>query len=80
VLDPRFARRIQAGGGMVQPALLVDGRVLGTWRQQRRRDRLAVEVEPFEPLDRALLPAVGAEAADLGRFLGVEAAVALSEG
>jgi hypothetical protein len=80
VLDPRFARRIQAGGGMVQPALLVDGRVLGTWRQQRRRDRLAVEVEPFEPLDRALLPAVEAEAADLGRFLGAEATVAVAAG
>jgi hypothetical protein len=78
VLEARFARRIQAGGGMVQPALLVDGRVLGTWRQQRRRGGLAVEVEPFEPLDRALLPAVEAEAGDLGRFLGVEATVALA--
>jgi Winged helix DNA-binding domain len=64
----------------VQPSLLVDGRVLGTWRQQRLRDRLAVEVEPFEPLDRALLPGIEAEAADLGRFLGTEATVAVAAG
>ena len=80
VLDLRFARRIQAGGGMVQPALLVDGRVAGTWRRQRRRERLTVQVEPFEPLDRAVMPGLEAEAADLGRFLGAEATVALVEG
>jgi hypothetical protein len=80
VLERRFARRIQAGGGMVQPALLVDGRVVGTWRQQRRRDRLTVRVEPFGPLDRAVQRALDAEAADLGRFLGAEATLALVEG
>jgi hypothetical protein len=53
---------------------------VGTWRPPRGRDRLAVEVEPFEPLDRALLPAVEAEAADLGRFLGAEATVAVAAG
>jgi hypothetical protein len=78
VLDPRFARRIQAGGGMVQPALLVDGRVAGTWRQQRRRDRLTIQVEPFEPLDGSVLPGLEAEAADVGRFLGLEATLAIS--
>src|SRR6266508_4536548 len=80
VLDPRFARRIQAGGGFVQPALLVDGRVAGTWRQQRRRDRLTVQVEPFEALDRAVLPGLEAEVGDLGRFLGAEATPAVAGG
>ena len=80
VLDRRFARRIQAGGGMVQPALLVDGRVVGTWRQQRRRDRLTVQVEPFGPLGRAVMPGLEAEVADLGRFLDAEATLALVEG
>jgi Winged helix DNA-binding domain len=65
---PRFARRIQAGGGWVRAAVLVDGRVAGTWRQQRLRDHIVVTVEPFETTDPAALPGLEAEAADLGRF------------
>ena len=79
VLDPRYARRIQAGGGFIQPAVLVDGRVAGTWRQRRRGSgRLTVAVEPFGPLDRAVLPGLEAEAADVGRFLGIEAALTVA--
>jgi hypothetical protein len=72
ILSPRFAKRIQSGGGFVQPAVLVDGYVAGTWRQQRRKDRLVVEVQPFEPLPDQALPPLAAEAADIGRFLATE--------
>jgi hypothetical protein len=71
-LEPRYARRIQAGGGIIHPAVLVDGRVAGTWRLRRSGGSAAVAVQPFEPLDPALLPAAEAEAADLGRFLGLD--------
>jgi hypothetical protein len=73
VLDPRFARQIQAGG-WIHPALVVDGRVAGTWRARRAGGRLDVTVAPFSGrLPRGTRPALEAEAADLGRFLGVEA-------
>jgi hypothetical protein len=74
ILDPAFARRIQAGGGWIHPAVVVDGRVAGTWRSRRTGDRLEVTVEPFAGrLPRGTRPALEAEAADLGRFLGLEA-------
>jgi DNA glycosylase AlkZ-like len=72
-VDPAYARRIHPGGGILNAALLVDGQALGTWRIQRRRGGLEVQVEPFEPLAPAWLPALEAEVADVGRFLGVEA-------
>ena len=78
VLSPRFARRIQAGGGWIHPAVVVDGRVVGTWRlAPKTGDRLTVTVEPFEPLDGAL-PGLEAEAADLGRFLGATTTVMIA--
>jgi hypothetical protein len=73
ILDPRHARRIQAGGGWIHPALVVDGRVVGTWRARRAGDRLEVTVEPFGRLPPGVRPGLEAEVADLGRFLGVEA-------
>jgi hypothetical protein len=73
VLDPGFARRIQAGGGWIHPAVVVDGRVAGTWRARRAGDRLDVTVEPFgDRLPPGTRPGLDAEVADLGRFLGVE--------
>jgi hypothetical protein len=69
-LDPRFARRIQAGGGFVQPAVLVDGRVVGTWRRHRSGDRLDITLEPFEELPAPALAALEDEAVDIARFLG----------
>jgi hypothetical protein len=73
VLEARFARRIQAGGGWIHPAVVVDGRVAGTWRARRTGDRLEIAVEPFAGrLPRGTGPALEAEAADLGRFLAVE--------
>jgi hypothetical protein len=70
VLDRRFARRIQAGGGVVRPAVLVGGRVVGTWRRQRSGDRLDVALELFEELPEEAAGALEREAADVARFLG----------
>jgi len=78
-LDPAFANRVQAGGGFIQPTVVVNGRVAGTWRQRRERGRLAIDIEPFRPLDPAVVPHLEQEAADIGRFFGVEAAPGIPE-
>ena len=81
VLDPAFAGRIHAGGGWIHPALVVDGRVAGTWRARRAGDRLELTVEAFGGrLPRGARPALEAEAADLGRFLGAEPVLGVDRG
>ncbi|MER5866029.1 winged helix DNA-binding domain-containing protein [Kitasatospora sp. NPDC002040] len=63
MLDQRYAKLINAGGGVVRPALVVDGRVLGSWR----RDGGRVVVEPFGRVPEELW---AAEAAAVEAFLG----------
>src|SRR5262249_42244898 len=58
-----FAKRVNAGGGLIRPAVVVAGRIAGIWRLRKK----TVEVEPFGPLDR---DALAAEVADLSRFTG----------
>ena len=65
VLDPRHASRIQAGGGFIAPAVLVDGRVVGTWRRGAR-DWL----QPFAPLGRDVVAQLEREHADVDRYVG----------
>jgi hypothetical protein len=56
---------------MIMPAVLVDGLVVATWRQVRKKDVLRVNVAPFGALPDRVLPGLRAEVTDLGRFLGV---------
>jgi len=68
VLDPVFAKRVQAGGGFIQPTVLIDGRVVGTWTLQRSRTA-TVTVAPFAGLPRAAEDGLRSEVDDLARFL-----------
>jgi hypothetical protein len=79
VLAAAHARRIHPGGGIIHPALLVDGQVAGTWRITRHRAGLTVAVAPFTPLPGPVHPALAAEAADVARFLGQPGTLRLDE-
>jgi hypothetical protein len=78
MLDAEYARRIQTGGGFVQPVVLIGGRVAGTWRLTRRTARAGqavratLTVEPFTAPLAASADGLAAEAADIGRFLGAD--------
>lgn len=72
-LPPAFTTRIHPGGGWLHPAVLVDGRVRGTWRLQQQ----ALTVELFEALDGAPRAGIDAEATDIGRFLGTDPELAV---
>ncbi|GHF04138.1 hypothetical protein GCM10017786_42420 [Amycolatopsis deserti] len=58
---PEHRKLVHPGGGIIRAAVLVDGRVAGTWT----RTGNSVEVQPFEEL-----PDLTAELEDLRRFGG----------
>ncbi len=70
VVPREYAKRINAGGGIVHPALLIDGQVVGTWKSQRLKNHLNVRIEPFGSLVPEVPAGLEAEVADIGRFLG----------
>jgi hypothetical protein len=56
--------------GWLSPALLVDGRMEGVWRHERRGDRLSVGIEPFARQPDWVRRAAEEEAERLARFVG----------
>jgi hypothetical protein len=66
-------KTIQRGGGWLRPAVLVDGRAVGTWSSERATGALRIEVSPFGSLSRTLRRSIDEEARDIGRFLKTEA-------
>jgi hypothetical protein len=71
LLPARIARRVQAGGGIIHPTVVVDGLVSGTWGLSRRAGRVTgVDVGPDEALPEGARPCLDAEVSDVLRFLG----------
>jgi hypothetical protein len=76
LLDPAHARRLNAGGGMLAPSVVLGGRLVAVWRRTLGRAEVAVTVSPFEPLTRAQRDAVAHAAERYARFLGLKLALA----
>ncbi|MFJ9636603.1 winged helix DNA-binding domain-containing protein [Streptomyces sp. NPDC101178] len=70
-LFPGRAYERALGGGQAgnYPVLLVDGTVAGVWHQRRSGRRIAVTVEPLEPLSAARLRALEEEAERVGAVM-----------
>ncbi|MFL6129825.1 MAG: winged helix DNA-binding domain-containing protein [Mycobacteriales bacterium] len=79
IVSDEHVRDVHPGGGVIRPALLVTGRVAGTWRTRKRSGGLLVEVRPFGPLPAEVQAALAAEAVDVGRFLGVQTTLRTAE-
>lgn len=65
-------KRVNAGGGMLRPCVLIDGRLVGTWDRKRRARGLTVRVTCFEELSQSAQAQLEAEFAEIGRFLDTE--------
>jgi hypothetical protein len=72
-LDPLHAE--QTGNGIFRPAVIVDGRIVGTWRRTLKRDSVVVEIAVLRRLTRKERRAVSQSAKHYGDFIGKNALV-----
>jgi Winged helix DNA-binding domain len=79
IIDP-IRRTDVYVGGVIRPTVLLDGRVIGSWRLVRKPDTATVEVTPFGDLTKKVRAAVDAEAADIGRFIDLPTELVVTAG
>jgi hypothetical protein len=71
VLDPAYAPKVGPGAnGIFKPIIVIDGRVAGTWQRTRRKAKVLIRLDAFEPLSPTQFEATVAAAESYGRFLG----------
>ncbi|MCA9611002.1 MAG: AlkZ family DNA glycosylase [Myxococcales bacterium] len=76
VLDAAYVQAICPGNnGVFQPTLVIDGRIVGTWRRSVGATRARLRLSPFEALGARARSALEKEAERYGRFLGVPVAI-----
>jgi hypothetical protein len=74
IIDKAQAGKVMTPNGLFRPALLIDGRVAGTWQAQTKKDALTLGVTPFAPSavsSRKLNAALQAQAQRYAAFNGL---------
>ncbi|MBI5304149.1 MAG: AlkZ family DNA glycosylase [Chloroflexi bacterium] len=72
VLDPLYVMQTNAGGGMLNPTIVVNGQVIGTWKRTLQKDTVVITPSWFaapKKSDQRMLKA----ARQYGAFLGLSA-------
>ena len=63
--------------GVFQPTVVVDGRIVGTWKRVIKSRAVVVTVDPFAPLPKSAQRAIEKAADAYGRFMGTSVDVTL---
>jgi hypothetical protein len=79
VLDPESVRLINAGGGMLSPAIVKNGRIIAAWKRTVARHHVTVIPQPFAPLGSADVKALDPALHRYGAFLGLTAGTGTAE-
>ncbi len=72
-LDSPTYHRAAPLGGVLPQAILLDGRVVGTWKRTIKKTSVVIFPDPFEPLGAAERRALAGAAESYARFLGLSA-------
>jgi Winged helix DNA-binding domain len=70
LLPGDWRRRVYRPQGWISPVLLVNGRMLGTWRHAIRGSRMEVDIQPFIKAPTWVRRSAAQEAERLAEFLG----------
>jgi hypothetical protein len=68
MLDEAFAKHINAGGGIIHASVMVNGRIVGVWRTDRKKAAATIVIEPFAALSETWLPLLEYEVQAIERF------------
>lgn len=71
VLDPKHAQKICPGSnGVFNPTVIINGRVVGTWKRTVKKENVLMAHSPFKSFSRADKAAIAVVAKRFGQFLG----------
>ncbi len=70
-VDAQFNRQVIGINGLFNPGIVIDGRIVGTWKRRLDPKAVAIELHPFRPLLKKELAAVNKAARRYGDFIGL---------
>jgi hypothetical protein len=71
VLDATHTKRVNAGGGMLKPTVVVNGNILGVWSYKMKKQEMLVTIQPFRDLESHERDLIDRATSQLGSFKSV---------
>jgi hypothetical protein len=71
MIEPRHAKKLVGRGNALTAVIVVDGRIVGTFKRRMTAKAVTIETRPFEPFSRSVARALGAATRRYGEFLGL---------
>jgi hypothetical protein len=72
VLPPTHTKKVNAGGGMFKPTVMVNGEIVGIWREETQKDQQTITIYPFRKLHQKELTWIDSAAEKCSRFKRVQ--------
>jgi len=72
LLDKDNFKKVWRPGAHIEAVILVGGRIMGTWRYNRRSKGLILEIKPFKPFNQRQNREIAKQGAGIVNFLGQE--------
>jgi hypothetical protein len=71
IVEAIHAQKIVPGkNGVFNPTIVIDGKVMGTWKRTVKKDTVTITLSPFASFSQAQNRAIGVAAEHYGRFVG----------
>lgn len=74
-LEPAHLPQLKESERLFPHCVVIDGRLVGTWRRQFKKNSVIITLNPFTPLSRAQRRAIDEAAEKYGHYLHMEAVV-----
>ena len=73
VLDPLYLKQTNAGGGMLNPTIVINGQIVGTWKRTLQKGSVVIAPSWFTAPKKSNQQAIETAAKQYGTFLGLSA-------
>jgi hypothetical protein len=69
VLDQSNKNRVNSGGGMLSPVIVINGKVAGIWKRVIKKDKVRIEIVPFRQLNKSEIKSINTSITHYTKFL-----------
>lgn len=77
ILASYAEKDVYRGGGLLRPAILIDGYIVGSWEIKRYRRRIEVKINALREIVEPVQNQINIEVQKIGEFLGMDAELIL---
>jgi hypothetical protein len=71
-LDPYYGKKLIIKNGIFNPAVVIDGHVVGAWKPVVKKDKVAIQTDLFTPLSKQQINSISSAGRRYSEFAGID--------